>query len=100
MSNNNNTTSTEIKEVQNVIPVPNSNQTVLQENRIIEPVQNDQSYASTNNQNLFDDNVFNSLRVNTGDTQLQQANVNTNNYTNNLVDMINQTMNQNEKNGM
>ena len=92
----------EVKEIQNVVPVPN-NQPVTPENKIIEPVQNDQVYASANNQNLFDDNVFNSLKVNTGnDTQSQptQTNVNTNNYTNNLVDMINQNINPNGQTGM
>ena len=97
---NNNETPKTVNEVQNVVPVPNNNQMAAPENKIIEPVQNDQTYANTSNQNLFDDNVFNSLKVSADNTQSQQANVNTNNYTNNLVNMINQTMDQNGQTGM
>ena len=92
------------KEAQNVVPVPN-NKTVTPENKIIEPVQNEQAY-NTNSQNLFDDNVFNSLTSNntqpaqTSPSGPAQSNVNTNNYTNNLVDMINQNINPNGQTGM
>ena len=68
---------------QNVVPVPN-NQNQAPTNQIMEPVQDQTAYANQT-QNLFDDNVFNSLRN-------QDGTVNTSNYTNNLVNMINQNM--------
>ena len=80
----------QMNEVQNVVPVPNSNNTVS-ENTIIEPTVNNNQFNNNQSQNLFDDNVFNSLRINNQDQQ-----VNTANYTNNLVDMINQNMEQNQ----
>lgn len=76
-----------LNNTENVVPVPN-NEKPIPENTIMEPSQSNQTLNNTN-QNLFDDSVFNSLRV-------QNDQVNTSNYTNNLVNMINQNMGQNQ----
>lgn len=70
---------------QNVVPVPN-NQAAPAQNQIMEPAQNN----STNTQNLFEDNVFNSLANN----QTAPAQNNNANYTNNLVNAINDNIGQ------
>lgn len=83
-------------ESKNVVPIPND-QVIIPENKIIEPVQSDQLYNT--NQNLFDDNVFKSLMVdNQNINQPSTNNIDTNNYTDNLVNMINQSINQNQAN--
>lgn len=79
----------QLNNTQNVVPVPN--QAANRENQIIEPVQNNDQ-LNNQNQNLFDDNVFNSLDINNS----QKSDVNTTNYTNNLVNMINNNMEQNQ----
>ena len=68
--------------VQNVVPVPN-NEVKRVENKIIEPASNNN--PNNTSQNMFDDSVFNSLRVN-------NEQINTSNYTNNLVNKINQNI--------
>ena len=85
--NNNTFATNQTNNSQNVVETPNNNTPV--QNQIIEPAQPAQT-AAPQTQNMFDDNVFNSLQANANNT----AQVNTTNYTNNLVNAINDNMGQ------
>ena len=80
---------------ENIVPVYN-NQQAVPENKIIEPVQNNDMYNTS--QNLFDDNIFKSLMNNNqtmNSTQPIDNSQTTNiNYANNLNNMINQSINE------
>lgn len=80
----------------NVVAVPNynTNQEVPLNNEIIEPSDNNNIFNNTNEGNLFEDNVFNSLRINnntSANTDTDNTSQNTSggtNYTNNLINLI------------
>ena len=82
----------------NVVAVPNynTNQEAPLNNEIIEPSDNNNIFNNTNEGNLFEDNVFNSLRINNNtsantDTDTDSTSQNTSggtNYTNNLINLI------------
>ena len=80
----------------NVVAVPNynTNQEAPLNNEIIEPSDNNNIFNNTNEGNLFEDNVFNSLRINnntSANTDTDNTSQNTSggtNYTNNLINLI------------
>ena len=82
----------------NVVAVPNynTNQEAPLNNEIIEPSDNNNIFNNTNEGNLFEDNVFNSLRINNNtsantNTDTDNTSQNTSggtNYTNNLINLI------------
>ena len=77
-----------------VINIPNYSNNSIANNEIIEPVNNNNIFDSKPKGNLFEDNVFNSLRINnssgsnTGSNNLNNDISNDNNYTNNLINLI------------
>ena len=80
----------------NVVAVPNynTNQEAPLNNEIIEPSDSNNIFNNTNEGNLFEDNVFNSLRINnntSANTDTDNTSQNTSggtNYTNNLINLI------------
>ncbi len=73
----------DINDNQNIINIPNQS-TLNTPNKVEEPT-NDNNVFVNNNGNLFDDNIFNSLRI---DNDQTNNNIN-NNYTDNLLQNIN-----------
>lgn len=93
---NENPTSDNNNPANNVVTVPNynTNQETPLNNEILEPSDNNNIFNNTTEGNLFEDNVFNSLRINNntsanGDTDSTKQNTSGGtNYTNNLINLI------------
>lgn len=71
---------------QNIVNIPNLNVPNTPQTQIEEPTTNNQNIFTNNEGNLFDDNIFNSLRINENNNQQ-------NNYTESLLQNINNDTN-------
>ena len=71
---------------QNIVNIPNLNVPNTPQTQIEEPTTNNQNIFTNNEGNLFDDNIFNSLRINENNNQQ-------NNYTERLLQHINKDTN-------
>ena len=71
---------------QNIVNIPNLNVSNTPQTQIEEPTTNNQNIFTNNEGNLFDDNIFNSLRINENNNQQ-------NNYTESLLQNINNDTN-------
>ena len=89
---NNQTENTNAMESVVNVPNYNNNETTIT-NTVIEPSPNNNVFETPKDGNLFDDNVFNSLRINQNSANESSINnkedtTNNNNYTNNLINLI------------
>lgn len=79
-----------------VIDIPNYNEEPTNFiNQIYEPEIKEEDFTNQSENNLFDDNIFNSLRINKDEetSSFTPNNETSNNYTDNLLNMINSDIN-------